>query len=120
MSTTTDESAFPMTCPDCKGKGEKYLHLHYAKGKGQSGWQWKPCWRCNGTKVIDEQTFNQIVTGTALNDMLKAKGLMAYNGHESLGLTDPCELSSAVMGRLPVERIDEIIRMVEAYEGNGK
>lgn len=111
---TTDVE--PIACPDCKGQGQKYLHLHYAKGKGQSGWQWKICWRCNGTKVITPEVLATIEAGKNLADYMRGLGLR--NQLECLAGfgVNGVELSSALMGRLPLERIAEIRGMVDTLQ----
>ena len=37
-----------LMCPDCNGKGQKYLHLNYGKGDGRSVEHWAtiPVGRC--------------------------------------------------------------------------
>lgn len=109
-----------LTCPDCKGKGQKYLHLNYAKGKGRSGWQWKTCWRCNGEKVITSATLASIEAGEGLNETLKAKGYSWDLECLSPQGVDGVALSSALMGRVSVERIAEIREMVERLEAKGE
>lgn len=109
-----------LTCPDCKGKGQKYLHLNYGTGDKRSGWQWVKCWRCNGEKVITSATLASIEAGKGLNELLKAKGYrydlecLASQG------VDGVALSSALMGRVSVERIAEIREMVERLEAKGE
>ena len=100
-------------CPECKGQGQKYLHLLYAKGKGRSGWQWKTCWRCNGTKEVSEEVISQIEAGKELNELLKSKGLRYDLGClKGQGISET-DLSSALMGRLPIEEIQSISQFLK-------
>lgn len=98
------------TCPDCKGKSQKYLHLHYAKGKGRSGWYWKDCWRCNGTKEVSDEVLAAINLSDTLNAVMKEKNLDAFS--EVVGVTN-AELTEARLGRLTVGRISEIIAIIK-------
>ena len=102
-------------CPECKGKGQKFLHLHYAKGKGQSGWQRKTCWRCEGLKVVAPDVMSCVEAGKVLDARMKELG--RRNDLECLAKShgiDGVELSKALMGRVPVERIQEIGGLIEA------
>lgn len=107
-----ESTLLEVTCPECKGQGQKYLHLHYARGKGRSGWQWKTCWRCGGQGKITTASMHAIRAGEELNGLLEAKGMrydlecLAPRGIDGVALSD------ALLGRVPLDRIAEIRGMV--------
>lgn len=86
-----------MTCPDCKGQGQKYLHLN------PGGWKWVKCWRCSGSREVSEEIMAQVEAGHRLSKALKEAGRYP---------SESVEMSSAVMGRIPVDQIEQMIREV--------
>lgn len=86
MSTTN------VTCPECKGKGQKWLHLY------RRGYQWVQCWLCNGTNEIGPETQEAVAYGERIEADRKARGLDVFKEAARLGCDD-VDLSTVEMGR---------------------
>lgn len=102
---SSDETSF--VCPDCKGKGQKYLHLN------PGGWKWVVCWRCQGRKTVDAETMERIEAGRELNQYMRANALGWENECLKPYGCDGVALGMALMGRVPLERIADVRTMVD-------
>lgn len=94
-------------CPDCKGKGQKCMHLN------PGGWRWVVCWRCQGRKTVTPELMEQIRAGEEFRAFARRHGL--NNELDCLvpfGVTE-IQFSDAKMGAMPIDGIARIRQLLE-------
>jgi hypothetical protein len=72
--------AEPVSCPECRGAGRKHVHIYRA------GWQFVPCWECQGAGSFTPDDLARIAETERLRADRLARGLSLRDEAKRLGV----------------------------------
>jgi DnaJ-class molecular chaperone len=84
-----------ITCPDCGGRGESFVHLSTTTG-GYT--RWMDCMTCGGATVISVEHGERIAEGNRRREDRKTRLMTLRDEAKRLGIS-PSELSRIENGR---------------------
>lgn len=84
-------------CPSCQGKGGSVAHFNM--GSQPHVWKWQDCYSCNGNKVVDQATVDQLDLGIKLVIYRRCRNLSQRELAKELGICF-MELSKIENGRI--------------------